>query len=80
MEELSSIAANSVGSKRCVGIEKFSDGMFNKAFLFTMDDGKEVVGKVPNPNAGQSYYTTASEIATMDFVRNLTHEGLVSAN
>lgn len=69
MEELTSIAAKSVGSERCVRVEKFSDGMFNKTFLLTMQDGKEVVGKIPNPNAGQPFYTTASEIATMDFVR-----------
>lgn len=69
MEELTNIAAKSVGSERCVRVEKFSDGMFNKTFLLTMQDGKEVVGKAPNPNAGQPYYTTASEVATMDFVR-----------
>jgi len=33
-----------------------------------MDDGKRVIAKVPNPNAGQPHYTTASEVATMDFV------------
>ena len=69
MEALTNIAAKSVGSERCVRVEKFSDGMFNKTFLLTMQDGREVVGKVPNPSAGQPYYTTASEVATMDFVR-----------
>lgn len=69
MEELTNIAAKSVGSERCVRVEKFSDGMFNKTFLFTMQDGKEVVEKVPNPNAGQPYYTTASEVATINFIR-----------
>ncbi|KAH6855793.1 hypothetical protein B0I37DRAFT_63028 [Chaetomium sp. MPI-CAGE-AT-0009] len=33
-----------------------------------MDDGREVVGKVPNPNAGLPHYTTASEVANMDFI------------
>ena len=42
--------------------------MFNKAFLMFMDDGREVVAKVPNPNAGIPHFTTASEVATMDFV------------
>ncbi|PPJ50761.1 hypothetical protein CBER1_07477 [Cercospora berteroae] len=36
----------------------------------TMDNGKEVVAKLPNPNAGRQHFTTASEVATMDFVRN----------
>lgn len=33
-----------------------------------MDDGREVIAKLPNPNAGRPYFTTASEVATMDFV------------
>ncbi|KAF9249028.1 hypothetical protein DTO013E5_8541 [Penicillium roqueforti] len=36
-----------------------------------MANGAEVVGKVPNPNAGQPHFTTASEVATMEFVRNI---------
>lgn len=44
--------------------------MFNKAFLMSMEDGQEVVAKVPNPNAGVPHFTTASEVATMDFVRS----------
>ncbi|KAH1351200.1 hypothetical protein KXW98_000285 [Aspergillus fumigatus] len=72
MDELVKHAAESVGlsSAQCVRVEKFPDGMFNKTFLFTMQDGTQVVGKVPNPNAGRAHYTTASDVATMDFVRN----------
>ncbi|RAK96065.1 phosphotransferase enzyme family protein [Aspergillus ibericus CBS 121593] len=72
LNELAKSAAESIGFtySQCVRIEKFPDGMFNKAFLFTMQDGTQVVGKVPNPNAGRPHYTTASEVATMDFVRN----------
>ena len=33
--------------------------------------GNEVVAKISNPNAGTPYYTTASEIATMDFAHNV---------
>jgi hypothetical protein len=33
-----------------------------------MDNGKEVVAKIPNPNCGQPHFTTASEVATMQFV------------
>ncbi|PYI11902.1 hypothetical protein BO78DRAFT_302318 [Aspergillus sclerotiicarbonarius CBS 121057] len=72
MNELAKSAAESLGFtySQCARIEKLPDGMFNKAFLFTMQDGTRVVGKVPNPNAGRPHYTTASEVATMDFVRN----------
>jgi hypothetical protein len=34
-----------------------------------MDNGLEVFAKLPNPTAGPAYYTTASEVATREFVR-----------
>ncbi|KAK5116752.1 hypothetical protein LTR62_007426 [Meristemomyces frigidus] len=36
-----------------------------------MDNGKEVVAKIPNPNSGQPHFTTASEVATMKFAREV---------
>lgn len=68
MRELARAAAASISADRCVGVRKYPDGLFNKAYLFRMDDGREVFGKVPNPNAGLPHYTTSSEVATMDFV------------
>ena len=68
MNELAKTAAASVGAAQCTSIRKYPDGMFNKAFLLSMDNGQEVVAKVPNPNAGVLHLTTASEVATMDFV------------
>jgi hypothetical protein len=68
MNRLARVAADSVGSSRCISIKKYPDGMFSKAFLMSMDDGREVIAKVPNPNAGVPHFTTASEVATMDFV------------
>ncbi len=47
---------------------KCIEGHFNKAFLLTMDNGIEVLAKLPNPNAGPAFYTTASEVATLEFV------------
>ena len=35
-----------------------------------MDDGREVIAKLPNPKAGLPHFTTASEVATMNFVRS----------
>ncbi len=69
MNALAQVAARSVGARSVVDVEKFPDGMYSKAFLMTTDDGRQVVAKVPNPNAGRPHYTTASEVATMDFVR-----------
>ena len=68
VNELARVAATAVGSKICTSIKKYPDGMFSKAMLLTMDDGTQVVAKVPNPNAGLPHFTTASEVATMDFV------------
>ena len=68
MNRLSQIAAESVGAEKCISIEKYPDGQYNKAFVITMDNSREVVAKVPNPNAGLPHFTTASEVATMSFV------------
>jgi hypothetical protein len=40
---------------------------FDKAFLLTMDDGNEVIAKIPCPNARPPSLTTASEVATLKF-------------
>jgi hypothetical protein len=68
MNELAKTAASSMGAEKCVPVQKCLDGLYNKAFIFTLDDGRQVIGKVPNPNAGTSHFTTASEVATLDFV------------
>jgi hypothetical protein len=68
MNALARIAVNAAGSRSCMDVEKYPDGMFNKVFLMTMEDGKQVVAKVPSRNAGPARLTTASEVATMDFV------------
>ncbi|KAH8724357.1 kinase-like domain-containing protein [Phaeosphaeriaceae sp. PMI808] len=71
VNELARCAAEAIGTKLCVNIEKYPDGMYNKSMLLTMDNGSQVVAKVPNPNAGIPHFTTASEVATMDFARNV---------
>lgn len=70
MAKLYRLAASAIGSESCVKVVKISEGQYNKVFLLTMDDGREVIAKLPNPNAGLPYFTTASEVATMDFVRS----------
>lgn len=77
MNELCKIAEDAVG-KRCTNVEKFADGLYNKAFLLTMDDNEQVVAKVPNPNAGLPHFTTASEVATMDLVILKIHMSFMS--
>ena len=69
MNELARLAAESVNAKACISILKCPDGLYNRSFILTMENGKEIIGKVPNTNAGAPHLTTASELATMDFVR-----------
>ena len=55
-----------------VKLLKCTEGQYNMAFLMTMDNGAEVLAKIPNPNAGPAFYTTASEVATRHFVCDLS--------
>jgi hypothetical protein len=68
MSKLCRLAAGAIGAESCVKIVKLPEGQYNKVFLLTMDDGREVIAKLPNPNAGRPHFTTASEVATMGFV------------
>ena len=67
--ELQRVAAASVRARECVSMRKLAEGSFNKVFRLIMDNGRVAIARIPNPNAGPAYYTTASEVATMDFVR-----------
>ncbi|KAM5468853.1 hypothetical protein MauCBS54593_004848 [Microsporum audouinii] len=73
MKELVRTAATSQGYdiNSCIKVEKLPEGDFNKTFLITFQNGKQVIAKIPNRNAGLPFYNTASEVATMDFARNL---------
>jgi hypothetical protein len=68
MNALARIAAEAAGSPRCVKVEKTTEGMYNKIFLMTMEDGSQVFAKVPDRNVRPGRFITASEVATMEFV------------
>jgi hypothetical protein len=65
------VSAQAIGARRCVEVKKLPEGNFNKVLSLTMDDGRKLIAKIPNPNAGRPHYTTASEVATIDYVRAL---------
>ncbi|KAE8327124.1 kinase-like domain-containing protein [Aspergillus sergii] len=71
LQELLDIAASVVGAQSCTRVRKASEGQYNKVLFLTMDNGREIIAKLPNPNAGRPHFTTASEVATMDFLRNV---------
>ncbi|XMA20402.1 hypothetical protein WAI453_013193 [Rhynchosporium graminicola] len=61
--------SESKGARYCTRVLKCREGLNNKAYLLTMDNGLEVFAKLPNPIAGPAYYITASEVATREFLR-----------
>lgn len=46
-------------------------GAHNRVFLLTFDDGTKAVARIPFSTAGPPHLTTASEVATMDYARNI---------
>ncbi|OJJ32718.1 hypothetical protein ASPWEDRAFT_158823 [Aspergillus wentii DTO 134E9] len=67
--ELQAIAAASINAKHCTSITKIGEGSSHKAFRLVMDDGRAVVARIPMGVSGTRFYGTASEVATMEFVR-----------
>ncbi|KAF1956274.1 kinase-like protein [Byssothecium circinans] len=71
LEALIRAVENAAGpGANCVELTKLPEGNFNKTFLVTMIDGRQLIARLPNLNAGRPHYTTASEVATMDYVRD----------
>nr|POE94651.1 altered inheritance of mitochondria protein 9, mitochondrial [Quercus suber] len=50
-------------------MRKLAEGGFNRVLLLTMQDGFEVIAKIPYRIARPEYYTTASEAATLTFLK-----------
>jgi hypothetical protein len=42
-----------------------------------MHDGRQFIARLPNPNAGHPHYTTASEVATLDYVLPLPSQQMI---
>ncbi|KAL3482146.1 kinase-like domain-containing protein [Aspergillus californicus] len=59
------------GAHHCTRVTKCIEGLYNKAYILEMDNGSEVVAKLPNPNAGPARFTVASEVATRELLRVL---------
>jgi hypothetical protein len=62
--------AGRIASSRCVEMTKIPEGLYNKVFSLRMENGREILARIPNPNAGHPQRVVASEVATLDFVRN----------
>ncbi|KAL9101634.1 MAG: hypothetical protein Q9163_003132 [Psora crenata] len=57
----------SVGALSCVSISKIEGG-YNKVFTLVMDNDSVAIARIPCLNAGPAFKTTASEVATIEFV------------
>lgn len=69
VQRLQHLAAAAVGARTCLTMTKTAEGDYSKTFRLTMDNGATVVAKISRPFEAPGYYTTASEVATMEFVR-----------
>lgn len=69
--ELQRIAGETVQEDYCPDITKVAEGGFNKVFLLRAKNGREVIARIPTSIAGPPHYTTASEVATMNFLRTV---------
>ncbi|KAI9848391.1 MAG: Phosphotransferase enzyme [Sclerophora amabilis] len=72
IKQLKSVAAASIGHIEAdvVDFRKLAEGGFNRTFEITMRDGLQVIARLPYPSTSPKHYATASEVATMDFVRS----------
>jgi hypothetical protein len=68
---LQEAACRAVGAEKCTFVQKIGEGNYNKAYRLTMENGQTVIAKIAHPNAGPAGFTTASEVATMEFVRTV---------
>ncbi|KAL4797156.1 hypothetical protein BDV19DRAFT_377848 [Aspergillus venezuelensis] len=66
--ELQRVAVEASSAGPRVRMEKLGEGTYNKTFKLTMANDKILVARIPNPNVGPDFLTTASEIATMEFM------------
>ncbi|KAK0100514.1 hypothetical protein ONS96_007788 [Cadophora gregata f. sp. sojae] len=71
VQKLCDVAAALGDPSPVIQIEKMEGG-FSKALLLRRADGQEYIAKLPCPNAGFPHFTTASEVAVLQFVRSQT--------
>lgn len=69
VEALKRIVVQSVNREHVSHMMKLAEGGFNRVFLLEMDDGLEVVVKIPYSILVPKELTTKSEVATLDFLR-----------
>ena len=51
--------------------KKLGEGSYNKIFALNFDNEVEAIAHLPTALAGVLFFTTASEVATMEFMREV---------
>ncbi|KAH9838304.1 kinase-like domain-containing protein [Rhodofomes roseus] len=69
VEALERIACRSVDAERCIAWDKIGEGSYNKVFMLRFDNGTQAVVRIPCPVVGNVERATASEVATMCYIR-----------
>ncbi|KAF5319171.1 hypothetical protein D9619_008839 [Psilocybe cf. subviscida] len=62
--------SRSTGAASVMDMSKLSEGRCNKVFQVQLADSQKVIARIPMPFAGPQHLVTASEVATMTFLRN----------
>ncbi|OCH93614.1 hypothetical protein OBBRIDRAFT_817732 [Obba rivulosa] len=63
-----SIACSAVGAQKVTSMAKIKENAY-RVFSMQFDNGTEAIARFPTRLAGPPHYTTASEVAIMDFLR-----------
>jgi hypothetical protein len=63
-------AEQHVGRGKITHLQKLAEGGFNRVFLLTAEDGFQAIAKIPYGVTVPKHDATASEVATMDFLRS----------
>lgn len=71
VNELKRLAVESVSRnlQELESFEKLAEGGFNRSFLVTLRDGFRFVARIPYLVTAPKYFTVASEVATVDYLR-----------
>ncbi|KAF9479942.1 protein kinase subdomain-containing protein PKL/CAK/Fmp29 [Pholiota conissans] len=76
VEQLKHAACDALGSQKCLKLNKIAEGSYNKVFRMYFEDGRTAIARIPSSNLlGNASMITASEVATMEFMR--LHDGLI---
>ncbi|KZV92571.1 hypothetical protein EXIGLDRAFT_710167 [Exidia glandulosa HHB12029] len=70
VDALKQVVLDCTGADAVLDIRKLAEGRCNKAFLVQLNNSRSVIARIPTPISGPPHLVTASEVATMDFVRN----------